>query len=298
MFQLILISLCFLLIFQPSLHKASAVLALPLHHACLSQLPEMSHYHSLMAAVVCGENLPSSSASFALYSTGLVHFVMASGTHLLLLERFLNWIEKALFKREVVPRWIVFLLLGLYTLVTLLRPALVRALVQFALSQLSKKKKLFLRPAQLTLLSGSIVLIYAPEWYDSVALRLSWLAALILFLPWKKPHKRLKRQIALYFFFIPLLLSFSFPNPLSIFCNWLLAPVFGIALFPASVLSTLIHLLTPLSDGLWRLFDQCLQIALSFTVPIGEEFAIPAYWQWLYLCGLQLIFLNYEKGAK
>ncbi len=253
-----------------------------IHNQCLDLISFDSYWKNIYEALICGKKLPVGYLKEIFLKGGLIHLMVISGAHLLFLEKF--W--KILPLPYKIKKLSLYLILILYTLGASLYPPVTRALFAFCLFRFSESKKLFLSSTFVTHLSGFLCLIYNPSWVHSSSLQLSWLASLS-----QNTKTSLKKCILTYFIILPIINRWQELHYLTIIINWLISPLIGAILFPLSFLSVLFHPLHFLTDKLWNIIFDILQIVKFFPPSISFlNFSVPKNWTWLYISFTLLIF--------
>lgn len=260
-----------------NLSKLLLLCAIFFNQHCQTSAP-ISEFSPLYVAIVCGRELSHSYWKTIFQNTGLYHIIVVSGAHLVFLQTWLKPLT-----RWLTP-WASQILLLLFT-ITCFNPPIFRAWLQYTLSQVLHKKHLSI--VQLHWLAGLCTLAVMPEWSHSLSLQLSWLAALTMDFPLKK-SSTIKRATLIFILLFPLLLTIGSPHPAHIIANTLLAPLIGGLLFPASLLSFLLPMALPLTDGLWRLVIWCLE-DLAHQAPAAQNvWESTLLTNWCYVLSLQL----------
>ncbi|MCB0341936.1 MAG: ComEC/Rec2 family competence protein [Bdellovibrionales bacterium] len=270
------------------LHSFLADLSEPLHKICLNSMPAASHWRFAYASIICGAPLTEEALRQSLLAAGLIHLLVVSGLHLVLMQSWIQILLRPL-KNFTLARPALIVALCLYAASCQLNPPITRALMGFFISNLNQKRKWFLTSAERTALAGVTCLTLFPEWWSSLSLPLSWTATLALIIAPKKP---LFAALSVYIFLIPPLLSLGIPHPASVFVNLLIAPILGHVLFPLSLLASMAKPLTVLADGLWTL---CFQVLSRLEPHLGapQKLASPSLsFLWIYLLGLQLVAIK------
>ena len=110
---------------------------------CIRLLPESTH-PTVYAGLVCGQSIAQKSDLIRLLeSSQLIHLIVVSGSHLILLHGAMNFLFQKLVGREL-PALLSFLLLGTYAFLTGFQPPCVRALLYFLASVVGRKELAFL----------------------------------------------------------------------------------------------------------------------------------------------------------
>ncbi len=268
-----------------------AKLALPVHQACVAQAP-VSPHRALYAALVCGADLPQGDLKDALRTTGLLHLIVVSGSHLIWLEAALSGLARLLIRRFLVnSAWVVGLFcvvgLSIFALAANLQPPVVRAAVSLSLSALSRAGGWQWSALQVAFLSGFVSIGLFPQWLQSFSLLFSWTAALAL--ASLAPQTGIwRRQIRVYLCMLVCLLPLSPPHPLSIAFNVVAGPLLGLFLFPASLLVCFAHPLTILMDPTLAAIEGSIRFLAQLLPYEGTPVALPKSFLWAYLWSLNV----------
>jgi ComEC/Rec2-related protein len=251
---------------------------------CLSHAPS-SPYSYFYSSLVCGSPLPQGPLKTALINSSLLHLFVVSGSHLLFLEFFLSLTLKKIRYGGVISAFI----LCLYGMMTDLQAPVLRALAYFGFCHLNKVKKMFWRSHTISLFAGTFCIALVPLWSSSYSLLLSWTTSLIIGVVGdhtKKDHVLL-RCAMIYFFVIPILLTFNCPMPISIIFNAIAAPFLGFCLFPLSLISFFL----PISFFSDALVSLLIKMLVLFDEPSNTATAIsiPIPFLWSYLLSLHAI---------
>ncbi len=272
-----------------------AIVALPIHRACVDFTPE-SPYRQLYAALVCGADLAQGSFKENLRSTGLLHLIVVSGSHLIWLESALSWLGSRIAHRfsdrsDFIPNFIVTLIcisgLSIFSLAANLQPPVVRAAASLSLVALSRLGGWQWSRLQIALLSGFVSLGLFPKWLDSFSLLFSWTAALAL--ASLGPQTGVwRRQVRVYICMLICLLPLSPPHPLSIAFNVIAGPILGLFLFPASLLAWFVHSLTVVVDPVFLTIENLIEFLARLLPSQDTPVAISKRVLWIYLWSLNL----------
>jgi hypothetical protein len=201
---------------------------------------QAGHYPQWRSAVLCGTSLPLTAWNQNLKNWGLFHLIVVSGAHLVFLELLLrptllvfplSWRKKLL---------VVFLVA--FCFLSGLQPPLVRAFIHRLPLKSQSERLLF---------SGLFSLMFFRAF--SLSLALSWSATLLV--TWPQTGKRHPCLTSLFVLagLYPLLLPLGAPQGLSGLLQPPFSFVFGLLVFPASLLS-LFPPLVGLSDFCWDFF--------------------------------------------
>jgi ComEC/Rec2-related protein len=280
---------CFLLLLLIGLPNILAKLSLNLRNECASHLTA-SEFHELNSALVCGTEVKTPQLKDVFRTTGLIHLLVVSGSHLLFLQNMIALLFST-FIRKPVPFRLSSAALLLFTLLTGLQAPCARAYIQFLLNWCNKKQKLFWRPWHVTLISGLLCLVLFPQWILSSSLMMSWVCALAISMT-ARSDSPVKQQIMIYFALLPIVASLSAPHPFVILINLVFTPLFGLVVFPLVLLSLVFPPLTLFVDRIWSLIIAILSKISVFTPPLGT-FSLSLSCQWVFLLGLHL-FVHYR----
>jgi ComEC/Rec2-related protein len=278
----------------------------PLHHICVSRCP-VGAQTELYSAIVCGSKLETWTLRNTFVRTGLIHLLVVSGSHLVFLEEFLLKITpNRKFPRATLA--ISFLLLLLFSLVTLLQPPVLRSFLSWLATRISGHYQLNWSRLSILTGAGAATLMFCRTKADVLSLGLSWTAAVALHFASTMRKRKLKSisdklidslrtHVTAYSLLWVPLVSITVPHPASILCNLVLAPVVGAILFPVSMLALIVPALSSWTDLLWdwSLFlIESISSQLSAPVPGA---AIPASWTIVYI-GLLTIALFWNERAR
>lgn len=306
-----------LLIFliETPLHAFVAEIALPFHSACLQASPRVEH-QIILEALVCGKSLPIDNTHHLLQTTGLLHLMVVSGSHLIFLERLL----KPMVTHFHLPRLIVLMILLGFTLASRAEPPVLRAFISLLLFVLQRKIALGWTPLQQTTISGFITLLFCHDRASYHSLLLSWTAALAMLRfpqtlsfparPVRSKDRKvrswvlgasllwldaLRVSLRAYLFLLVALLPLALPHPLTILCNWLLAPVLGGVLFPLALLVFALPSCADLFAGIWQTQIRLLELAASMIPESGAPIErLSPTWLWSYLATLTVLLFIRE----
>jgi len=231
------------------------------HQSCLSRIPSESLANSDLKALVCGENFSARADSELYVSTGLIHLFVVSGTHLLLLEKFLGHF---IFHFHRFNKFLILLCLFIYVLMCDFNPPIVRSFVSLVGGFLLVKCQLNWPSSFRILLVGLMTLLINPAWISSISLQLSWLAGLVvsLQLTYFKKENFLWQQSLYFIFLFPILIFLCVPSPFIILVNLFFAPMLELILFPLG----LIVCIFPFT---YVLFDRVIEV-LNFILGLLE----------------------------
>ncbi len=253
-------------------------LSTSLHQTCEVMSP-LTNWKFAYQAIVCGSSLAPGDFKKSLITTGLIHLIVVSGSHLIFLS---HWTEKICQSRRVV--WMI---LFLFTLTTGLQPPTVRAFVSLLLFQFVNHKKLFWTQPQRTIVSGLITLTLFPAWVTSVSFIMSWAASFSLATNPFKPHQ-LRYHFYVFLILYPIFLPLAPLNPISIAANLVFSSFIGAVIFPISLMAFLHSGFAVCADFFWIALDWTLQKLAVYAPESQAHFTVPFYFLWGYLFALHI----------
>lgn len=290
MFVLLSLVALALLKFNSSLLSFTSEIAVEFQIKCVELSPQKFANAQWISAVVCGKNPARNQDYDLLQLSGLLHLIVVSGSHLVLVEQVLSF----LFNRFHFRFLIKIIFLTAFAFMTGFQAPVVRALVAQLLNHLQNSWKLFWSGPAVTLFAGIMTLMMAPEWWNSLSLQLSWLAALAL--QAFAARSSVKQQFAIFVLMFPLLMQIAPPHPVSIIYNLICAPVVGLVMFPLSTLAMVFPSALSFVDLLWTWFFKFLAITLPVSVPADPIRIFPPWFVWIYIFTLN-IFIVQKRQA-
>lgn len=262
------------------------------HLSCLSLISKASAYQDHYRALVCGQALSNGANKDLLRASGLIHFFVVSGAHILSIEVFLR---KLLYlpKHPKLKEALFLLVLTSYAAVTLFNAPVLRSLLQVYVSKTNRLLELNYTRFDCMVLSLCLSLFLRPELWLSFSLQLSCAASSLLIctqIPWR-------RACLIYAAMLFYLADLGAPAPISILFNLIFSPVFSFLLLPMSWLSTFVPQLLNFSDFIWLLLYKVLsyfhpKALLAFKLADNASLK-----NWL-LLSLQLFFIKIFLASK
>lgn len=249
------------------------------HLLCLNSIPSATQFPEMMAALLCGQRLPHHWV-LDLAPLGLIHLFVVSGAHLLFLENILRQIPiKGKFQNITV-----LTLLFAYTLIAGAGLPILRAFIHRCLKII--RPFLGWRSDQTVFVSILILALSHPDYMHSLSLYLSWTATLCIYHPFHIKSEIFRFSLIMLLL-APLLIHFGAPSPFSLPIQFLFIPIFGLFIFPFTILSYFIHPLIPLYDKtLELLFTTLNAIPLSSLQLENYHMTYPM----IYCLSIQCIF--------
>ena len=285
---------------SPSSHDLLFLLGSQGQEVCAARAESFSRpSSSALGSLVCGLPFPQGQEKSLFIQLGLIHLLVVSGGHFLIIFSFLQ-------SFGVAP--ILMGILGVsYLFVSGFEAPALRFLLGFAIAQLTGKFSQKIPADLAALFAGLMTLILFPQWIKSWSLALSWAAALALAL--HQEHLKtqtqrtcawvdlLHKQIWVYLIlFIPLL-SFQTPHPITILTNFLLAPLLSFVLFPLGFLAMILSFTAPLFEWAWVLTLSILKL-IEVSKVYSEKEKLNLLWIWLYIFIIHFIFHFYRVHRK
>jgi len=254
-----------------------AELSSPLTNWCIGNIPK-GEFQPLYTALCCGVSLPKSSPQFQLFRhLGLVHLLVISGLHLLILEKGIYYVLQ---KQPVVSRLSPFILV-VFVAVCGFAPPVTRAYFQRLINLVFKRWP----PSLTVLLTGSLILCLFPSWFRSLSLQLSWTASLLLCL--RLPL--MTTSFLIYVGLCPYLLPLGVAHPVNLFVTGWAGTIILIPLLVCAWSTFLIPQLQSWSDSLCQTLIHFLKlIQHQLPPPINSSMSLDHRWLWLYLFTLHL----------
>lgn len=215
--------------FTSFLPSISARISSPFHKRCLNFNPLLDSKDTPPAvySLVCGASLKDSVAVSPWRNLGLIHLLVVSGGHLMILAWCLS--------RARTPMWIRTPVLILFSLMNQLDPPVLRSL--FGLLGSQRLRRLGWTPAESVLITTWLCLPFLDGPRDLSSLLMSFAASLALSwagrnAPATPALQVLAVQMLIWWLLFPLLLPLNVAHPVASFSNVLLAPLIGWTLIP------------------------------------------------------------------
>lgn len=207
---------------------------------------------------------------------GLVHILVASGSHLLILKKTFELI----FGNSLLAKRCNFVLLFVFILISNFSGPVTRCFVQLVLSQASKRYSCHWSSVHLTALSSLVFLCFFPLAFWTLSFWLSVCASLILSLFSKD---LLLMSLAFYLCLYPFIYDFAEPQLSSIVANIILTPVIAPLMIYNSILYVALPFYVPLGDQVIVLVLQILQgFVFHETLFAGTTLSIPRNYKIVY----------------
>ena len=288
-----------------------------LHQICVKACPT-GDQAEFYRAIVCGSKLESYELRSDFAQIGLIHLLVVSGSHLVVLEVLTRF---SILKRAppAFRSAASLSILLLFTLMTLASPPVLRAFLNLLLKELNARYLLNWSRLQTTTIAGFLTLPFCRDAWSLCSLFLSWLAALAL-IPLSDDRQKTKSashdKVASHLKQVPsklrdavfvntkvyLALLFplaliSVPHPATIPMNVLFGPLLGLVLFPVSLLAILFPQLVPVVDAIWFYIRAGVHALAEFFPELGARLDFPKELVALELSVLTLAITLY-KGFK
>jgi hypothetical protein len=301
---LVIVTLLLCLLFQPTLSSSVSEIAKPFHEACRLASPSSRH-SELYEAIVCGAQLSKSPLKDALKTSGLIHLMIVSGSHLVfltqLIEILIDRITSASHQSLKTPcvRWkLITIVMGLlvFALACRFQPPVARAWFYLLLAQSNLSWRLQWTKLQRITLSSLLALPFCASQNDLYSLFLSWTASLALLThgsttgPSGSPLNSILREAKTYLVLLPALIPIGAPHPLSITAQVAMGPLLSRLLFPAALMAMFVSPLALLIDVLWDAAIWCC-MELGRRMPDGwARRPWGLLFMWSYVLALTMAF--------
>jgi predicted membrane metal-binding protein len=257
------------------------------HDFCLNKAPQ-SEYRIIYQAILCGRKISTSSYFAQLSTLGIVHVIVVSGAHLIILLQLIQTITL-----NKISKIILIFLLFLFVLCCQAQAPVFRAWIFLLIKYFSDRLKLFNSKSFNILLSVVICLSIEPANFFSLSLPMSWLACLAIL----KGSNIFIQSALCYIFILPLLMGFQILHPWTIAINTLITPVICLILFPMTALSFIFPPLTPFSDQIWSwLFIFSSKVSPLLKIYKVYSLQTKAFYIWLYPLIINLHFIFSKKS--
>lgn len=256
-----------------NLPEMLAPLTTSLQKICAEAFPAEMKSRIFAQSFLCGTKITDKNSEELFRSTGLLHLMVVSGSHLQILALFflLPWPQRWKNKPSLLIG-LLALLFG-YCLLTGFQPPLVRAFIARLVIHFNETFKLFWDQGKVQLSAGLLTLMIIPEWILSFSFYLSWAASLgFLLAPlWQKEKSHWIARNALTCLLIQCFVSvsFSYFSILGTFINALFAPIIAVCLFPLSAVALIHPRLSHLADLGWNFLLQFLQLCTKLNPQTG-----------------------------
>ena len=261
-----------------------------LHQLCLTRIPRQMNSSAFMRSLLCGEKLRDPKLLQLLSDSSLIHLVVVSGSHFLVLL----W----LVERMRAPRALQFLvILGYWALTSAQAPGLF-ALLLWVLRQ---SPAVSLTSVQRVLLAGCGSFLVDFTTLQSASLYLTWLCCLTLALSSDfkaKGPSRPGHVHCVIYFAINLLGGWSvWTHPLGLILNLTLGTLLSLGLFPLGIWVALTQQGAGLFDWLMLQTQWLLQ---NLGQPHTQRPWVwtPVWWFYIFILhfGIQIYFEQQQKG--
>lgn len=263
----------------------------PFHLRCLQSVPDHIRSVESLQALVCGKNITDPRQAELLIATGLIHLFVVSGSHLLLLQKYLQKLCNV--------KILILIALFFYCAICKFNPPIFRSFILLMLVFVTDSIALELKSENLVLISGMLCLILSPAWSNSLSLQMSWIAALTLVIISKFfAHRSTVFKNSL--FYLHYLTTFYFigiPSPVSIGISALLTPFLEYILFPLALAVYVAPFLGQTFDFILEKLNLILsQLEMSVVFrPYDSEKVIIL--NWILICALHFFLSQTRKVA-
>jgi competence protein ComEC len=254
---------------------------------CLAIVGSTSDYSNISEAFLCGAN--GQSSLFDLFKElGLVHLLVVSGAHLVMLAQLLEFFYREKMTHSRTGVGILLAILLLFVFFTGAQPPTVRAFLFILLREIDSYFKWKTPGVALSFYTGLLILCLIPEWIHSFSFYLSWLASLGLQIPGRA--NTWSDRILLYLlstFLIQILLMIFFTdfNTVAFFTNLLLGPLLAWLLWPLTILTALFKDGLMILDLAWYSLQSSMTLFSQMIVAQDSFFNTQVHWKtlWVFL---------------
>ncbi len=255
--------LVFTLFCSPFLPSIKARITSPFHKLCLNFEPLLSSETkpTALSSLVCGATLKESVSISPWRNLGLIHLLVVSGGHLMILAWCLD--------RVRTPQWLRILILIFFSLMNRLDPPVLRSLFGTICSK--PLRRLGWTAAESILLTTWLCLPFLDGPRELSSLLMSFAASLGLSWAGRKAPQApllpqalvqmIAVQTLIWWLLFPLLIPINVAHPAASFSNVLLAPLIGWTLIPLGFATWLLG--GPLNscfEALWTGTNQVLSL--------------------------------------
>jgi ComEC/Rec2-related protein len=260
-----------------------------LHQDCLDLLPKNPATEATLKALVCGHNFESFQTAHLYTSSGLIHLFVVSGSHLILVYKFLDFIFQKI--KLCDSKKIIFTILFLYCAVCLFNAPIVRSFLGLLIFEILHIKVKYWPKDYVLLLVGFLCLMISPEWIDSLSLQMSWLAALAI----ESNHRYLKnsnsllKQLSFYVFYIFTFSALGFPQVSILIIALFFNPVLEFILIPLAFLVLGFPFLDPVFEIVISVLNTLLSYMELSTSEITTPFADTLLFNWSLILSIHFI---------
>ncbi len=289
---------------MPSFYDSLLTFSQTSQSLCQSWVHSSSSFSFVSEAFLCG--IPTRDSSFLqdLQKLGLIHLIVVSGTHLILLSEVLDYLfHNRLTERRPSFRIFIFLFLFAYVLMTGLQAPTVRAFFSILLKEFSSYFRLSASSCLIALLSGVLCLLLFPTWVCSLSLILSWLAALGLSVATSRKKKTLRSRFIQHLITtflvqiltLPLMSGWSY---LAFLGNFILNPILSILLWPLCLLTSfreaLPHWMATVTETVWMQLStgisHIIEISNFDSISLQQNLNIGTVW--IFLLSIQFLQIH------
>lgn len=239
------------------LPKWRARISTPFHTSCLKFVPN-SKQKSEIQSLVCGSSLKNLTGENGWKNLGLIHILVVSGGHLLILSALLSHAFHSHLAFRIfgasLPRvrsFVSTFVLLLFALANRLEPPVLRAFLEWKLGPAFLTRGW--RKPEIALMTTWIALPFSSESRDLLSLALSFFASIAIhavprfgtrpgFL--RRGLQALSLQITIWWLMLPWIFAMGLPHPVSTLTGILLAPLLGATLIPLAMTTTLLGALS------------------------------------------------------
>ncbi len=272
------------------------------HKICIEYIETPGVYNSLNLKLICSYTnkraqtleISDNYLIFIFSQLGLLHLLVASGTHLLILKSGCNLLIKTI-TNSMAP---VFILLFIFVLASNFNTPVTRSFVQVLISFLVLKHSLALSQVNVTFLSSFIFLTFFPAAFLTLSFWLSLSASLFIGLFGRYP---IRLSLVFYLGLLPFIMNFTVPSVASVLINLVITPVLAPLLILNSLFYSVVKFYRPVGEWIFVMIEVVLRsfVLTNFDKP-SSFFRLPSELKFIYgflILALALYF-QYLRSRK
>ncbi|MBK7961609.1 MAG: hypothetical protein IPK04_10705 [Bdellovibrionales bacterium] len=257
----------------------------PFHHICVLRIQTVVKYSHFLDSLVCGTPFNDLKLKSLFINSSLVHLVVVSGSHFLVLLILLKFCT--------TQPWVQLSVIISYWLITQTQPPGMLAILFWSLRQ---KTSAELRPDQMVLLCGLGCFLVNPRLWHSPSLYLSWLCSLGLSLAQVTSVSNILRPQLIIYTLINLIGGWDqWSHPLGILINATIGTLLSLFLFPLGAFVVVTQQGGFIFD---RMTSSLIWILKSFgPPPLDDRHWIWNEWWWLWIASLHILIWRWQDRS-
>ncbi len=268
----------------------------PLHETCLNLLPHSLKTTASLQALVCGRNFQSLEAAKIYTSAGLIHLFVVSGSHLILIHKFIEFIFVKLgFKKAELYGLLV---LFFYAAICEFNAPVTRSFIGLVFVYRLKMEHKYWHKDFVLMIVGFFCLILCSTWVHSLSLQMSWLAALGIIINDRtlKYKNKLMKQLPFYILYSLTFSCLGFPQVCTVVIALFFTPVLEFILLPLAFLVLLFPFLNSVFEVVLNITNQILsKMELSTSTEL-TNIETTIFLNWIFILSLHIyLYFNRKK---